>query len=254
MRDLGARLGQLLLAGSLAATSLALGAATVAAADPGAIQTPYSVLRNPGPSGCPDGLEVAIPADPAVGGLPGIALFKNPGPIGCAPGVTVSKAPGPPGAPGTVAELPLNAADCAVGVASLQATADALGLVVAPPDPAAGPGPTGCASGDTLTAALADVLRNPGPIRLPGRGRGRRQPGTVGAPEPGPARPQAARTFRLPLGHRARAAAGRAGRRPGSTRPQESGTRRHGGLHDRARWHERHRADRSGTRPVSQPS
>ncbi len=185
MRDLGARLGQLLLAGSLAATSLALGAATVAAADPGAIQTPYSVLRNPGPSGCPDGLEVAIPADPAVGGLPGIALFKNPGPIGCAPGVTVSKAPGPPGAPGTVAELPLNAADCAVGVASLQATADALGLVVAPPDPAAGPGPTGCASGDTLTAALADVLRNPGPAGCPDGVAVAVNPGVVGGLSPG---------------------------------------------------------------------
>jgi hypothetical protein len=167
MRDPGARLGQFILAASIATTSLALGAANVAAADPGAIQTPFSVLKDPGPAQCPDGLEVALPADPAVGGLPGVALFKNPGPNGCAPGVTVSRQPGPPGAPGTVAELPLDAADCAVGVASLQATADALGLVVAPPDPAAGPGPTGCASGDTLAAAIAAVLVNPGPIQCP---------------------------------------------------------------------------------------
>ncbi len=167
MRDLAARLGQLILAGSVATTSLVLGAANVAATDPGPIQTPISVLRDPGPANCPGGLEVALPADPALGGLPGVAVFINPGPIGCAPGVTVTGDPGPTQTPGTVADLPLNAADCAVGTASLQATADALGLVVAPPDPAAGPGPTGCASGDTLTTAIAAVLRDPGPIQCP---------------------------------------------------------------------------------------
>jgi len=185
MRILTARLGQLILAGSIATTSLALGAANVAAVNPGPTQTPFSVLRDPGPIGCPDGLEVALPADPAVGGLPGIALFKQPGPNGCAPGVTVLKQPGPTGAPGTVAELPLNADDCAVGTASLQATADALGLVVAPPDPAADPGPTACAAGDTLTAALADVLRNPGPPGCPDGVAAGRNPGPTGRLSPG---------------------------------------------------------------------
>ena len=180
MRVRTARLGQLILAGSVATTSLVLGAANVMATDPGPIQTPFSVLRDLGPVQCPDGLEVALPADPAVGGLPGIALFKNPGPGGCAPGVTVFKAPGPPGAPGTVAKMTLNADDCAVGTASLQATADALGLVVAPPDPAAGPGPTGCAAGETLTAALADVLRNPGPPGCPDGVAVGKNPGPAG--------------------------------------------------------------------------
>ncbi len=99
--------------------------------------------------------------------------------------MTVFKNPGPGGAPGTVAELPLNAADCAVGTASLQATADALGLVVAPPDPAAGPGPTGCASGDTLTAAVADVLVNPGPTQCPDGVAVGRNPGPQGRLSPG---------------------------------------------------------------------
>ncbi len=185
MRVLTARLGQLILAGSVVTTSIVLGTANVAATNPGPIQTPFSVLRDSGPAQCPDGLEVALPADPAVGGLPGIALFKNPGPIGCAQGVTVFKPPGPPGAPGTVAELPLNAADCAVGTASLQATADALGLVVAPPDPAAGPSPTGCAAGNSLTAALADVLRNPGPNGCPDGVAVGRNPGPTGRLSPG---------------------------------------------------------------------
>ena len=253
MRVLTARLGQLILAGSVATTSLVLGAATVAAANPGPIRTPFTVLRDPGPMQCPDGLEVALAADPAVGGLPGIALFKNPGPQGCAQGVTVFKNPGPPGAPGTVAELPLNADDCAVGTASLQATADALGLVVAPPDPAAGPGPTGCAAGDTLTAALADVLRNPGPRRVPGRGRGRQKPGAAGTPEPGPARAQEPRAGRLPVGHRHGPAAGRPGRRPGSSRPQGSGTDP-ADIRDRARWDQRLRPDQPGADPVSRSS
>ncbi len=197
MRDLVARLGQLILAGSVATTSLALGAANVAAADPGPVNTPFSVLKDPGPIQCPDGLEVALPADPAIGGLPGVALFKAPGPGGCAPGVTVSKDSGPLQTPGTVADLPLNAADCAVGTASLQATADALGLVVAPPDPAAGPGPTGCASGDTLTAALAAVIAagDPGPTQCPSGVAvaispgpfGRLNPGLLVLKDPGPA-------------------------------------------------------------------
>ena len=96
--------------------------------------------------------------------------------------------------PGIVAQLPLNAADCAAGTASLQATADALGLVVPPPDPAAGPGPTGCASGDTLTAALVAVMANPGPIQCPagiavGVNPGptqRLSPGTLVLVSPGP--------------------------------------------------------------------
>ena len=101
--------------------------------------------------------------------------------------MTVSKDPGPLQSPGTVAELPLNAADCAVGTASLQATADALGLVVAPPDPAAGPGPTGCAAGDTLTTAIAAVIitrsrTDPVP-ELASRSRSTR---SFPAPEPGP--------------------------------------------------------------------
>ena len=168
MRDLTARLGQLVLAGSIAMTSLVLGAANVAAS-PGPIQSPMTVLKDPGPAQCPGGLEVALPADPAIGGLPGIAIFISPGPSQCAPGVTVSKDSGPLQTPGIVADLPLNAADCAAGTASLQATADALGLVVAPPDPAAGPGPTGCATGDALTTALAGVIgaAGPSPIQCP---------------------------------------------------------------------------------------
>jgi hypothetical protein len=191
MRDLTARLGQLVLAGSIATTSLVLGAANVAAADPGPVQSPFTALHDPGPTSCPGGLEVALPADPAVGGLPGVAIFippvaRDPGPIQCAPGVTVASDPGPTQTPGTVADLPLNATDCAAGTASLQATANALGLVVATPDPAAGPGPTGCASGDTLTTALAAVLRDPGPIQCPnGLVLGLRDPGPTQRLSPG---------------------------------------------------------------------
>jgi hypothetical protein len=141
VRDLGARLGQLLLAGSVATASLVLGAANVAAANPGPIGAPFSVLRDPGPIGCPNGLEVALPDDPAIGCLPGVALFKNPGPSGCALGVTVSKDPGPAQTPGTVAELPLNAADCAVGTASLRR----------PPMPSASSSPR--------------LIRQPAPVR-----------------------------------------------------------------------------------------
>ncbi len=68
MRVLTTRLGQLVLAGSVATTSLVLGAENVAAVNPGPIQTPFSVLRDPGPVQCPDGLELAPPADAALGG------------------------------------------------------------------------------------------------------------------------------------------------------------------------------------------
>jgi hypothetical protein len=163
------QLGRLSLAALVAVSTLATGAGLVAAADPGPIQVPFSVLHDPGPTSCPGGLEVALPADPASGGLPGVAVFVGPGPIQCAPGVTVFKDAGPIQTPGTVAQLPLNAADCAVGAASLQATADALGLVVALPDPAQPPGPSQCPAGDALTAALARVIgaQPPGPTQCP---------------------------------------------------------------------------------------
>jgi hypothetical protein len=196
MRDLTARLGQLVLSGSIATTSLVLGAANVAAANPGPIQ--FTVLRDPGPIQCPGGLEVALPAAPAAGGAPGVGIFippvtTNPGPSQCAPGVTVLVNPGPQQTPGTVADLPLNAADCVAGTASLQATANALGLVGT--GPAAGPGPTGpCATGDALTTAVAAVLSNPGPINCPnglavGISPGpiqRLSPGTLVLASPGP--------------------------------------------------------------------
>ena len=79
MRVLTARLGQLILAGSVAATSLLLGAATVAAGDPGPIQTPFSVLRDPGPGQCPAGLEVALPADPRSVACPASPCSSNRG-------------------------------------------------------------------------------------------------------------------------------------------------------------------------------
>ena len=170
--------GRVALAALAALSTLVAGAGVAAATNPGPQNTPLAVLRDPGPSSCPGGLEVALPADPATGGLPGVALFVQPGPAPCAPGVTVLRDPGPQNTPGTVAQLPLNAADCALGTASLQAAADALGLVVAPPDPAAGPGPTGCASGDVLTSALAAVLRDPGPQQCPA--------GVAAAVDPGP--------------------------------------------------------------------
>ncbi len=170
--------GRVALAAFAALSTVMAGAGVAAAADPGPPNIPLAVLRDPGPPNCPGGLEVALPADPATGGLPGVAIFVQPGPSQCAPGVTVLRDPGPQQSPGTVAQLPLNAADCALGTASLQATADALGLVVPPPDPAAGPGPTGCASGDALTTALAAVLRDPGPPQCPG--------GVAAAVDPGP--------------------------------------------------------------------
>lgn len=202
MPTLMARVGRLSIAGVIATAGVVATTSVVAAGDPGPVQRPFSVLHDPGPTSCPLGIEVS--RDPGPIGTPGssgIGIFippvaRDPGPIQCAPGVTVSKDPGPTQSPGIVAQLPLNAADCVAGTASLQATADALGLVVAPPDPANGPGPTGCASGDVLTAALAAVIAagNPGPIQCPNGIAvgvnpgpiGRLSPGTLVLTDPGP--------------------------------------------------------------------
>lgn len=194
-----ARLGRLSIAGLIATAGVVASAGAVAATDPGPVQRPFAILRDPGPIQCPLGIEVM--RDPGPVNAPGIRIFippvtRDPGPVQCAPGVTVSRDPGPTQSPGIVAQLPLNAADCAAGTASLQATADALGLVVPPPDPASGPGPTGCASGDTLTAALAGVIAagDPGPIQCPAGIAvginpgpiGRLSPGTLVLTDPGP--------------------------------------------------------------------
>ena len=201
MASLIAPLGRLIVAGMIATTGVIAGASAVAAADPGPVQHPFTILRDPGPVNCPLGLEVALNAPVGTTLAPGVATFippvtTDPGPVQCAPGVTVLADPGPMQTPGVVAQLPLNAADCAAGTASLQATADALGLVVAPPDPASGPGPTGCASGDVLTVALVAVIAagDPGPIQCPDGIAvgvnpgpiGRLSPGTLVLADPGP--------------------------------------------------------------------
>jgi hypothetical protein len=115
-----------------------------------------------------------------------VFVLSNPGPIGCPPGVDVLASPGPINAPaptGQAVALPLTAKSCAAGTALVNQELTMIGGTPPPGGVAAihkaARRPAGCPSGDVslaaLHAALANVPGDPG-------GTGFITPGSFGLP------------------------------------------------------------------------
>jgi hypothetical protein len=162
-----------LIIGGLVALALAFsgwagGIQSARAANPG----PQNfALLQPTNAGCPTGIEVTSDPGP-------INMFIAPSASGgrCAPGIAVSVDPGPQQTPGMTFGLPLGAADCADGTATLNGILDALGGTpgepgsgppAAPASDPADPCPAGSAAMVGIENAIAAVESDPGPINCP---------------------------------------------------------------------------------------
>lgn len=184
-----------LIIGGLAALAFAF-AGWASAVQPARAANPGPqnfALLQPTNAGCPVGIEVTRDPGP-------VGMFIAPSASGgrCAPGIAVYRDPGPPSAPGMTFGLPLGAADCADGTATLNSILDALGGTpgvpgsgppAAPASDPADPCPAGSAAMVGIENAIAAVESDPGPINCPAGSvaTGPFGRGTLVLKDPGPA-------------------------------------------------------------------